>query len=119
MTLFEECKLALSNYFYILTDSESKDITLRLNKYWNSALMKHIPIILEVSNIESLISSDNVYVIVDDLHIPIFETNMKLLCENIYDVLCLASSKIFFISEKQFIVSNFPHEYVSIYCLSD
>ncbi|WP_430640082.1 hypothetical protein [Mannheimia granulomatis] len=55
-----------------------------------------------------------IYVIADDVDIPIFETTMSLLFENIYDVICLAT-KIYFMSKEMIIYSSFPHEIFYIF----
>ncbi|MFA9501123.1 hypothetical protein ACERCG_12075 [Mannheimia sp. E30BD] len=113
MTLFEECKSVLNEHFYQLTENESKIIKLKLEGYLNNESLNK-PTIISIDNILCLASEKKIYVIADDVDIPIFETTISLLFENIYDVICLAT-KIYFMSEEMIIYSSFPHEIFYIF----
>jgi hypothetical protein len=104
MSLFEECKQALSADFTII-DKEEERVTTILEGYpfvsgnisWSEISFRDFETSDELL-CQSWLKNENVYVIADDANIPIFRTNLRLVLENIYDVAAL-SPKIFIFNE--------------------
>ena len=114
MTLFDECKEALSADFEVLEGQKEKDALDILynfpfangNLLW--ADFKHS----DYKDINDFISHNHnenydVFVFVDDINIPIFRTNLVLIAENIYDVTAL-SPKIFIFNNELILQPLFP-----------
>ena len=113
MSLFEECKEALSADFTII-DKEEERVTTILEGYpfvsrnisWSEISFRDFETSDELL-CQSWLKNENVYVIADDANIPIFRTNLRLVLENIYDVAAL-SSKMFIINESMILQPLFP-----------
>ncbi|WP_168386375.1 hypothetical protein [Erwinia amylovora] len=114
MTLFEECKEALSANFNIVEGKLKQDAIDILYSYpfehgniaWSKMEYSDYDGADELLN-ASLIRNVNVFVFADDDSIPIFRTNLNLVAENIYDVTAL-SPKIFIYNDKVILQPRFP-----------
>ena len=113
MSLFEECKEALSADFTII-DKEEERVTTILEGYpfvsgnisWSEISFRDFETSDELL-CQSWLKNENVYVIADDANIPIFRTNLRLVLENIYDVAAL-SPKMFIFNESMILQPLFP-----------
>lgn len=113
MSLFEECKEALSADFTII-DKEEERVTTILEGYpfvsrnisWSEISFRDFETSDELL-CQSWLKNENVYVIADDANIPIFRTNLRLVLENIYDVAAL-SPKMFIFNERMILQPLFP-----------
>ena len=113
MSLFEECKQALSADFTII-DKEEERVTTILEGYpfvsgnisWPEISFRDFETSDELL-CQSWLKNENVYVIADDANIPIFRTNLRLVLENIYDVAAL-SPKMFIFNERMILQPLFP-----------
>ncbi len=116
MTLFDECREALSADFNMLEGKAQKEAIDILNKYpfakgsvtWSE--IKHS----DYESIDALLSShhienDDVFVFADDANIPVFRSRLSLIAENIYDVTAL-SPKLFIFNNEVLIQPLFPTE---------
>ncbi|MDE4041921.1 hypothetical protein [Acinetobacter pittii] len=113
MLLFEECQEALKDDFYIVEKSE--EILSILQKYpmsQNAVLWSNINFI-DFEDMEELMKfledkkDDRVYVVADDASIPVFSSNLKLIIENIYDVIAICP-KIYIFNDKLLLEPLFP-----------
>lgn len=116
MTLFDECREALSADFNIIEGKDQQEVIDILNKYpfakgsvtWSE---------IKYSDYESIdallrshhIENDDVFVFADDANIPIFRTRLSLIAENIYDVIAL-SPKLFIFNNELIMQPLFPTE---------
>ncbi|OEI70686.1 hypothetical protein [Enterobacter sp. ku-bf2] len=113
MTLFEECREALSADFTII-DKEEARVTAILEGYpfvsgnisWSEISFRDFETNDELL-CQSRLKNEDVYVIADDANIPLFRTNLRLLLENIYDVAAL-SLKMFIINQSMILQPLFP-----------
>ena len=113
MSLFEECKEALSADFTIIDKDEERVNTI-LEGYpfvsgnisWSEISFRDFETSDELL-CQSWLKNENVYVIADDANIPIFRTNLRLVLENIYDVAAL-SPKMFIFNERMILQPLFP-----------
>ena len=113
MSLFEECKQALSADFTII-DKEEERVNTILEGYpfvsgnisWSEISFRDFETSDELL-CQSWLKNENVYVIADDANIPIFRTNLRLVLENIYDVAAL-SPKMFIFNERMILQPLFP-----------
>ncbi|MBG5757339.1 hypothetical protein I5E65_30810 [Pseudomonas aeruginosa] len=116
MTLFEECKEALRADFNIVEGQAQQDAIDILYKYplekgnilWSEmeySDYENIDALLDVNSIKNA----DVFVFADDVNIPIFRTNLKLIAENIYDVIAL-SPKLFIFNNNMILEPLFPTE---------
>lgn len=120
MTLFEECKEALSEDFVIVQNELIDDVVAMLKQFpisngnlvWSEIEHKDYADINEILN-SDIIKDLKVYVLADDIDIPIFQTNLKLLVENIYDVTAL-SSKLFIFNNTIILQPLFPTEIIRL-----
>ncbi len=106
MTLFDECRMALSEYFYLLDKKEEEMVLKELYKYpfefgtlnWKSPYIKE----LALADILQLISekkvSKEVYVVADVADIPLFKTKLDLILNNMDDVSAI-SMKVFLVNK--------------------
>lgn len=116
MTLFEECKEALSVDFSIIERDTEKSVLNLLNQYpiemgnvlWDRIEHTDYESIDELLKKKTL-KNNRVFVVADDANIPIFKTNMPLLAENIYDVIAL-SPKILIFNNEVILQPLFPSE---------
>ncbi|MCJ7926539.1 MAG: hypothetical protein MUW55_11510 [Pantoea vagans] len=116
MTLFEECKEALSADFEIVEGQEKKEVVNIFNKYpfvsgcvsWPQIEYSDYESIDDLLNIDCM-KNANVFVIVDDASIPIFRSNFSLIAENIYDVTAL-SPRLFIFNNEIILQPLFPTE---------
>lgn len=114
MSLFEECKNALSADFYIVEGVACNDVMNILNRYplsngymdWSKIEYKDYESVNELL-ISNVIRNDDVFVFADDYSIPIFRTKLKLIAENIYDVTAL-SPKLFIFNNEVILQPLFP-----------
>lgn len=116
MTLFEECKQALSSNIRILDVRESRNILILLGnliKNDNLSNWNDIEYVdydkLEDLSIELKGYDTNVYVVADDKDIPVFQTNLQLALENFYDISSL-STKVFIFNKEELLFPLFPTE---------
>ncbi|WP_145590700.1 CDI toxin immunity protein [Yersinia aleksiciae] len=116
MTLFEECREALSADFNIVEGQAQQDAIDTLYKYplvkgsitWSE--MEYS----DYENIDALLNANpmknaDVFVFADDENIPIFRTKLSLIAENIYDVIAL-SPKLFIFNNEVILEPLFPTE---------
>ncbi|WP_454878527.1 CDI toxin immunity protein [Serratia inhibens] len=116
MTLFDECREALSADFNIVEGKAQQEAIDILNKYplakgsvtWS--VIKHS----DYESFDDLLSAhhienDDVFVFADDADIPVFRSKLSLIAENIYDVTAL-SPKLFIFNNEVIIQPLFPTE---------
>lgn len=113
MTLFDECRVALSADFDVLKDQREKDAIDLLHEFPFSkgnviwADLKYS----DYEDIKVLISEinkkDEAFVFADDIHIPVFRSRLGLITENIYDVVAL-SPKLFIFNKHIIMQPLFP-----------
>lgn len=113
MTLFEECREALKQDFTIVDDEQTAIELLQTfplkNNYmvWTNIEYIDYDCMEELLNALSLLSTSSFYVLADSEDVPIFKSNLKLIINNIYDVLAL-SSKVFIFNKNVVIEPLFP-----------
>lgn len=116
MTLFEECKEALSADFSIIKGRDEKNAIDIFNKYplargcvdWSEIKFsdyEDINVLLDAN----LIKNDKVFVLADDASIPLFRSKLSLIAEHIYDVTAL-SPKLFIFNNNVILQPLFPTE---------
>ncbi|MBD8109474.1 hypothetical protein [Erwinia persicina] len=116
MTLFDECREALSADFNMVEGKAQREAIDILKKYpfvkgnvvWSA--MKYS----DYESIDALLSAhfienDKVFVFADDADIPVFRSNLRLIAKNIYDVIAL-STKLFIFNDEIIIQPLFPTE---------
>ncbi|WP_428945501.1 hypothetical protein ACQK5W_05445 [Pantoea sp. FN060301] len=116
MTLFEECKEALSPDFVVIEPQSQKDVVDVLNKYflvngniaWSEIQHSDYEDINEILMKHNL-KNDDVFVFADDVGIPIFRTKLGSIAKNIYDVTAL-SSKLLIFNDEIILYPLFPTE---------
>ncbi|KFD23515.1 CDI toxin immunity protein [Yokenella regensburgei] len=120
MTLFDECKEALSADFEVLEGQREKDaLDILYNfPFANGNLLWADFNYSDYEDINDFISDNHnenydVFVFVDDINIPIFRTNLVLIAENIYDVTAL-SPKIFIFNNELILQPLFPTEIIRL-----
>ncbi|WP_234084776.1 CDI toxin immunity protein [Enterobacter quasiroggenkampii] len=114
MTLFEECREALSADFTIIDKEEDARVTAILEGYpfvsgnisWSEISFRDFETSDELL-CQSRLKNEDVYVIADNANIPLFRTNLRLVLENIYDVAAL-SPKMFIFNESMILQPLFP-----------
>ena len=117
MSLFQECKDALSADINIIDNKEQVEFVLGLlNEFLTpyGTINFNKLMCTDYLNIENALNSFKdytykVYVVADDSDIPIFQTNLKLALENFYDISAL-SPKIFIFNENEIFAPLFPNE---------
>ncbi|AUH00636.1 hypothetical protein CWC46_12980 [Prodigiosinella confusarubida] len=120
MTLFEECKEALSADFSVLDGQSLKDAMDILNEYpfssggvvWSEMKSSDYESIDDLLS-ENLIKKSDVFVFADDTSIPIFRTKLNLIAENVYDVTAL-SPKLFIFNDEVILQPLFPTEMIRL-----
>ena len=120
MTLFDECKEALSADFNVLDEKDQVRVMGILNKYpsangnilWSEIDFKDFETVNDFLN-EAVLKNEDVYVIADNADIPIFKTNLRLVFENIYDVTAL-SPKLFIFNENVILQPLFPTDKIRL-----
>lgn len=120
MSLFEECKNALSADFYVIEGETCKDVMKVLNRHqflngyidWSKIEYMDYDNINELL-ISNIIRNDDVFVFADDSSIPIFRTKLNLIAENIYDVTAL-SPKLFIFNNDVILQPLFPTDGVRL-----
>lgn len=120
MTLFDECKEALSADFEVLEGQREKDaLDILYNfPFANGNLLWADFNYSDYEDINDFISDNHnenydVFVFVDDINIPIFRTYLVLIAENIYDVTAL-SPKIFIFNNELILQPLFPTEIIRL-----
>lgn len=116
MTLFDECQEALSAYFNMVDGKAQREAIDILRKYpfvkgnimWSAIKYS------DYESIDALLSAhyienDKVFVFADDVDIPVFRSNLRLIAKNIYDVIAL-STKLFIFNDEIIIQPLFPTE---------
>ncbi|MDU1574408.1 MAG: hypothetical protein E6868_14285 [Pantoea sp.] len=114
MTLFEECREALSADFYIVEGGAQEEALGILNGYpivkgnvtWSAISHSDYEDIDELLS-ANIVKNDDMFVFVDDANIPMFKSNLKLISSNIYDVTAL-SPKLFIFNDEVIIQPLFP-----------
>ncbi|MGM3172682.1 hypothetical protein [Dickeya lacustris] len=120
MTLFDECKEALSADFSVIDGKALKDVMDILNQYpfsrgglvWSEMKFSDYGNIDDLL-IKSPMKTDDVFVFADDASIPVFKTKLKLIAENIYDVTAL-SPKLFIFNDEIILQPLFPTEMIRL-----
>ncbi|EIS7447139.1 MULTISPECIES: CDI toxin immunity protein [Citrobacter] len=120
MTLFDECKEALSADFNVLDEKDQVRVMGIFNKYpsangnilWSEIDFKDFETVNDFLN-EAVLKNEDVYVIADNADIPIFKTNLRLVFENIYDVTAL-SPKLFIFNENVILQPLFPTDKIRL-----
>lgn len=120
MTLFEECKEALGVDFKLIDGDDFIVAMSVLEKYpiskggvvWADLSFK------DFDGVENLLSEvsgvvGDVYVLADDADVPLFQTSLKLVAENIYDVTAL-SPKLLIFNDRMIIQPLFPTEAIRL-----
>lgn len=120
MTLFDECKEALSADFDVLEGQREKEAIDILHQFpfANGNILWADLKYSDYEDINALISdnhnkNDDVFVFVDDISIPIFRTKLILIAENIYDVTAL-SPKLFIFNNELILQPLFPTEIIRL-----
>lgn len=116
MTLFDECQEALSADFNMVDGKAQREAIDILKKYpfvkgnimWSAIKYS------DYESIDALLSAhyienDKVFVFADDVDIPVFRSNLRLIAKNIYDVIAL-STKLFIFNDEIIIQPLFPTE---------
>jgi len=116
MTLFDECQEALSADFNMVDGKAQREAIDILRKYpfvkgnimWSAIKYS------DYESIDALLSAhyienDKVFVFADDVDIPVFRSNLRLIAKNIYDVIAL-STKLFIFNDEIIIQPLFPTE---------
>ncbi|WP_288821184.1 hypothetical protein [uncultured Leclercia sp.] len=120
MTLFDECKEALSADFHILEGQREKEAINILYQYpfvnGNVSWLELNYIDYEDINVfiaNNHNENDYVFVFVDEIDIPVFRSTLTLIAENIYDVTAL-SPKLFIFNDKLILQPLFPTETIRL-----
>lgn len=114
MTLFDECREALSADFNMVKGQEYQEAIDILNKYllakecttWSAIRYSDYESIDELLSANS-VKNDGVFVFTDDESIPVFRSKLSLIAKNIYDVTAL-SPKLFIFNDEVIIQPLFP-----------
>ena len=102
MTLFDECKEALSEDFHLLPEDEKEQVLKEFYKYpfeygsidKDSKKIKILNPDRLIELIEKKIINQNVYVLADINDVPIFKTNLLLALDKLDDISAL-STRVF------------------------
>ena len=102
MTLFDECKEALSEDFHLLSEDKKEQVLKEFYKYpfeygsidKDSKKIKILNPDRLIELIEKKIINQNVYVLADINDVPIFKTNLLLALDKLYDISAL-STRVF------------------------
>ncbi|HFP9327706.1 TPA: hypothetical protein ACT1UT_002683 [Raoultella planticola] len=117
MTLYDECKEALSTDFDVLEGQREKEALNILYKFpfSNGNILWAELNYVEINELISDNHNKNydVFVFVDNINTPIFKTNLVLIAENIYDVTAL-SPKIFIFNNELILQPLFPNETIRL-----
>ncbi|MGP5120712.1 CDI toxin immunity protein [Psychrobacter alimentarius] len=113
MTLFEECKEALKQDFNLVNNE--KEVTKLLQIFplkgnymvWGKIEYKDYDCMEELLSDFSDLAKIHFYVLADNADIPIFKSNLKLIIDNIYDIMAL-SPKVYIFDENVVIEPLFP-----------
>ena len=113
MSLFQECQEVLSEDFEIIDNTDFiLDILNNFPIQFNNIDWKKIHykdyddmgLLFKELNVDESIK---VFIFVDDNDVPIFQSNLKLVVNNIYDVMALAS-KVFIFNDNIILYPLFP-----------
>lgn len=102
MTLFDECKEALSEDFHLLFEDEKEQVLKEFYKYpfeygiidKDSKKIKTLNPDRLIELIEKKIINQNIYVLADINDVPIFKTNLLLALDKLDDISAL-STRVF------------------------
>ena len=102
MTLFDECKEALSEDFQLLSEDEKEQVLKEFYKYpfeygsidKDSKKIKTLNPDRLIELIEKKIINQNVYVLADINDVPVFKTNLLLALDKLDDISAL-STRVF------------------------
>ena len=102
MTLFDECKEALSEDFQLLSEDEKEQVLKEFYKYpfeygsidKDSKKIKILDLDRLIELIEKKIINQNIYVLADINDVPIFKTNLLLALDKLDDISAL-STRVF------------------------
>lgn len=114
MTLFDECREALSADFNVLEGREQKEALDILKKYpfakgsvtWSAIRHSDYESIDDLLR-ANFVKNDDMFVFADDANIPVFRSKLNLIAENIYDVTAL-SPKLFVFNDEVIMQPLFP-----------
>ncbi|ADO50539.1 hypothetical protein [[Enterobacter] lignolyticus] len=120
MTLFDECKEALSADFNIVAPEGLMEVMDIFNKYplhngnilWSSVDFKDYDTADALLD-EDILGTASAFVIADDASIPVFRTNFNLVLENIYDVMAICP-KIFIFNDDVILHPLFPTDMIRL-----
>lgn len=120
MTLFDECKEALSADFHILEGQCEKEAINILYQYpFVNGNVSWLELnYIDYEDINAFIANnhnenDYVFVFVYEIGIPVFRSTLTLIAENIYDVTAL-SPKLFIFNDKLILQPLFPTETIRL-----
>jgi len=102
MTLFDECKEALSENFHLLSEDEKEQVLKEFYTYpfeygsidKDSKKIKILDLDRLIELIEKKIINQNVYVLADINDVPVFKTNLLLALDKLDDISAL-STRVF------------------------
>jgi len=120
MTLFEECKELLKADFDVVEGDDLNmvmDIFRRYPLYngkimWSEMDFSDHEITHGMLNGGGL-GNETVFVIADDADVPVFRTHLKLIVDNIYDVIAI-SPNLFIFNDNLMMQPLFPHDFMRL-----
>ena len=120
MTLFDECKEALKADFSII-EGDGEKIAINILKgypFVNGMVNWDNVKYFDYESADSLLKAnflqdESVFVLADDIDVPMFKTQLKLVIENIYDVAAL-SPKLFVFNGNFIVQPIFPTEIIRV-----
>lgn len=120
MGLFEECKYLLRADFSLVEHYDLDTVISLLHEFpfENGNILWGVVEYVDYKNIDELLrfnvfEDGGVFVLADDLDVPVFKTNINLIADNIYDVLAL-SPKLFIFNADVVMQSLFPGEAIRL-----
>lgn len=120
MGLFEECKYLLRADFSLVEHCDLDAVIGLLHEFpfENGNILWEGLEYVDYKNIDELLrfnffEDGGVFVLADDLDVPVFKTNINLIADNIYDVLAL-SPKLFIFNADVVMQSLFPGEAIRL-----
>ncbi|MBA0035799.1 hypothetical protein HS962_06085 [Pantoea sp. BIGb0393] len=119
MSLFNECKEALSDDFNVLEGQSEKEIINILYQFplSNGNILWEELEYADFEDINAFIAASQknecVYIFADDIDVPVFKTNLFLVAQNIYDVTAL-SPRLFIFNDKFILQPLFPTEIIRV-----
>lgn len=118
MTLFEECEELLKADFDVV-EGDNLSIVMDIfhqypwhsvNLIWSEMDFSDYELTHEMFNGSDL-GNETVFVIADDVDLPVFRTHLQLIVDNIYDVIAI-SPNLFIFNDNIIIKPLFPHDFI-------